>query len=201
MLTIEAQHDYLARAIRGHCAYYGRAGNGKRLEWFRYQVARTWRKWLARRSRLRRMNWDRMNELPNGIPCHRSRSRAHCKTPCANLSGEEPSASVAHARLCGGRRSVTTPPTRPTRAHLRARTLPDPGEMRQAVYAEGLPLTRQRVPSFGSREPGLRRDTRRADPGGAVRSGAGADRCSRLTCSVSLGTRRVPEHPTLDVVG
>ena len=67
-LPIEAQHVHLARAIRGHCAYYGLAGNGKRLEWFRYQVARTWRKWLARRSRLRRMNWDRMNELLKRYP-------------------------------------------------------------------------------------------------------------------------------------
>ena len=67
-LPIDAQHDYLARAIRGHCAYYGRTGNGKRLEWFRFQVARIWRKWLARRSRLRRMNWDRMNELLKRYP-------------------------------------------------------------------------------------------------------------------------------------
>ena len=67
-LPIEAQHDYLVRAIRGHCAYYGRTGNGKRLEWFRYQIARTWRKWLARRSRLRRMHWDRMNELLRQYP-------------------------------------------------------------------------------------------------------------------------------------
>ena len=29
-------------------------------EWFRYQVARTWRKWLARR---RCLNWDRMNDV------------------------------------------------------------------------------------------------------------------------------------------
>ena len=29
---------------------------GKCLRWFRYQVARMWRKWLAHRSRLRRMN-------------------------------------------------------------------------------------------------------------------------------------------------
>ena len=67
-LPVEAQHDYLARAIRGHCAYYGRTGNGKRLEWFRFQVARIWRKWLARRRRLRRMNWDRMNELLKRYP-------------------------------------------------------------------------------------------------------------------------------------
>ena len=67
-LPVEAQHDYLARAIRGHYAYYGLTGNGKRLEWFRFQVARIWRKWLARRSRLRRMNWDRMNELLKRYP-------------------------------------------------------------------------------------------------------------------------------------
>ena len=52
-LPLKAQYDYLVRAIRGHCAYYGLTGNDKRLRWFRYQVARIWRKWLARRSRLR----------------------------------------------------------------------------------------------------------------------------------------------------
>ena len=67
-LPIEAQHDHLVRAIRGHNAYYGRTGNGKRLEWFRYQVARTWRKWLARRSRRRCLNWDRMNEILKRYP-------------------------------------------------------------------------------------------------------------------------------------
>ncbi|MDE0054841.1 MAG: group II intron reverse transcriptase/maturase [Gammaproteobacteria bacterium] len=67
-LPIKAQHDHLARAIRGHYAYYGLTGNGKRLEWFRFQVARIWRKWLARRSRLRCMNWERMNEILKRYP-------------------------------------------------------------------------------------------------------------------------------------
>ena len=62
-LPIEAQREHLAKVIWGHCAYYGLTGNGKRLEWFRYQVIRIWRKWLARRSRLRCLNWNRMNEL------------------------------------------------------------------------------------------------------------------------------------------
>ena len=62
-LPVKAQQYYLARVIRGHCAYYGLTGNRKRLSWFRYQVTRVWRKWLTRRSRLRRLNWDRMNEL------------------------------------------------------------------------------------------------------------------------------------------
>ncbi len=51
-----------------HGPYYGLTGNGKRLEWFRYQVARIWRKWLSRRSRLRRLNWDRMNALLKRYP-------------------------------------------------------------------------------------------------------------------------------------
>ena len=38
------------------------------LEWFRYQVARTWRKWLTRRSRRRCLNWDRMNEILKRYP-------------------------------------------------------------------------------------------------------------------------------------
>ena len=67
-LPIAAQQEHLAKVIRGHCAYYGLTGNGKRLEWFRYQVTRTWRMWLARRSRLRRLNWDRMNELLKRYP-------------------------------------------------------------------------------------------------------------------------------------
>jgi len=67
-LPILLQREHLARMIRGHCAYYGLSGNGKRLEWFRYQVIRIWRKWLARRNRLRRMNWDRMNALLRQYP-------------------------------------------------------------------------------------------------------------------------------------
>ena len=67
-LPIAAQQDHLAKVIRDHCAYYGLTGNGKRLEWFRYQVTRIWRMWLARRSRLRRLNWDRMNELLKRYP-------------------------------------------------------------------------------------------------------------------------------------
>ena len=67
-LPIKAQHDYLVRAIRGHYAYYGLTGNGKRLEWFRYQVARTWRKWLARRSRRRCLTWDRNERDSQALP-------------------------------------------------------------------------------------------------------------------------------------
>ena len=67
-LPVHAQHDHLVRVIRGHYAYYGLRDNRKRLEWFRYQVARTWRQWLSRRSRRRCLTWDRMNAILKRYP-------------------------------------------------------------------------------------------------------------------------------------
>ena len=57
------QREHLARVIRGHCAYYGRIGNSARLSSFRFQVIHTWRKWLSRRSRSDRIDWDQMVSL------------------------------------------------------------------------------------------------------------------------------------------
>ena len=62
-LPIKQQQEYLSRVVRGHCGYYGVTGNGKRIGWFRTQVARSWRKWLSRRRRAGGLNWDRMNEV------------------------------------------------------------------------------------------------------------------------------------------
>jgi Transposase len=39
------------KVLRGHFAYYGVGGNGRRLRWFANQVVRIWRKWLSRRDR------------------------------------------------------------------------------------------------------------------------------------------------------
>ena len=49
--------------IRGHCNYYRLTGNGKRLGQFRYEVMRVWQKWLSRRIRKSRVNWERMTEV------------------------------------------------------------------------------------------------------------------------------------------
>ena len=49
--------------MRGHYAYYGISGNIKRLRWYAYQVVRIWEKWLSRRDRRRRLQWDRLNDL------------------------------------------------------------------------------------------------------------------------------------------
>lgn len=62
------QQKRLASTIRGHCNYYGLTGNGKRLGQFRYEVVRTWQKWLSRRSRKSRVNWERMAEVLKRYP-------------------------------------------------------------------------------------------------------------------------------------
>ena len=68
------QHAYLSRGIRGHCAYYGRTGNSARLSSFRYQVIQLWRKWLSRRSRSTRINWDQMMALLRQYPLPSARA-------------------------------------------------------------------------------------------------------------------------------
>jgi len=57
------QHTHLSRMIRGHCAYYGRTGNARRIGWYRYQLVRIWKKWLARRGRQGNLNWLRFSAM------------------------------------------------------------------------------------------------------------------------------------------
>ncbi|MBV9561631.1 MAG: group II intron reverse transcriptase/maturase [Bradyrhizobium sp.] len=47
----------------GHFAYYGITGNSRRLQQYHHEVMKTWRKWLARRTRSKRLPWDRLNAL------------------------------------------------------------------------------------------------------------------------------------------
>jgi group II intron reverse transcriptase/maturase len=56
---VREQHARLSRMIRGHCAYYGRTGNSKRLGWYCHQLERIWKKWLARRGHKSHLNWSR----------------------------------------------------------------------------------------------------------------------------------------------
>ncbi len=61
--SIRDQHRHLSSMMRGHFAYYGVGGNGRRLRWFAYQVVRIWQKWLSRRDRQNWFHWDRLNEF------------------------------------------------------------------------------------------------------------------------------------------
>ena len=68
--------DQLARLsalLVGHYAYYGTTGNIARLQQYRYQLTKTWRKWLARRTRSKRLPWDRFNAFLARHPLPRAR--------------------------------------------------------------------------------------------------------------------------------
>jgi RNA-directed DNA polymerase len=60
---IPEQQAHLAAMMRGHFAYYGIAGNGRRLRWYARQVVRIWKKWLSRRGRHGNVPWSRLTEL------------------------------------------------------------------------------------------------------------------------------------------
>jgi RNA-directed DNA polymerase len=60
---IPEQQAHLAAMMRGHFAYYGIAGNVRRLRWYARQVVRIWKKWLSRRGRHGNVPWSRLTEL------------------------------------------------------------------------------------------------------------------------------------------
>jgi RNA-directed DNA polymerase len=57
------QHARLSAKLVGHYAYYGITGNVAQLDRLFRQTARSWRKWLARRTRPHVLTWDRFNAL------------------------------------------------------------------------------------------------------------------------------------------
>jgi len=66
--SIRDQHRHLSAMMRGHCAYYGVGGNGRRLRWFAHKVVRIWQKWLSRRDRQSVVRWARLNEILKRYP-------------------------------------------------------------------------------------------------------------------------------------
>jgi hypothetical protein len=54
--------------LRGHYEYYGRPTNYRSLGQFYRKVLRIWREWLSRRTRGRRMTWERFVELRRQHP-------------------------------------------------------------------------------------------------------------------------------------
>ena len=65
---VNVQHAQLSAALVGHYAYYGVTGNIRRLQQYRHQVARTWRKWLERRTRGKRFTWTTFRALLDRHP-------------------------------------------------------------------------------------------------------------------------------------
>lgn len=68
----------LSQKLRGHYGYYGIPGNSAALCRFRFEVLRTWRKWLCRRSDRARIPWERWRrlEVRDALPAARIRQPA-----------------------------------------------------------------------------------------------------------------------------
>ena len=58
-LPILTQHARLSAKLQGHYAYYAITGNSRQLRRYARQTIKTWRKWLARRTRSKRLPWER----------------------------------------------------------------------------------------------------------------------------------------------
>jgi RNA-directed DNA polymerase len=67
------QHSRLCAKLTGHYAYYGITGNIRQLEGYNTQVTRLWRKWLERRTRVKRLSWTRFRALLERHPLPRPR--------------------------------------------------------------------------------------------------------------------------------
>jgi len=62
------QRARLSAKLVGHYAYYGITGNVAQLDRYFRQTARSWRKWLARRTRPHVLTWDRFGALLKRYP-------------------------------------------------------------------------------------------------------------------------------------
>jgi RNA-directed DNA polymerase len=60
---VDYQQRELNAKLRGHYQYYGRPTNSRSLSKFVHAVRRIWRTWLSRRTRGRRLTWQRFAKL------------------------------------------------------------------------------------------------------------------------------------------
>lgn len=70
---IAIQQATLNAKLRGHYQYYGRVSNFRPLCQFYSGVVRSWKKWLARRTRGAPLPWERYNQLLQRHPLLRPR--------------------------------------------------------------------------------------------------------------------------------
>jgi hypothetical protein len=67
-LPKKEQQSKLNEKLRGHDAYYGVTGNHPMLARLRWEVAKLWRKWLARCNRSRGPNWQQFVSMLRVFP-------------------------------------------------------------------------------------------------------------------------------------
>jgi group II intron reverse transcriptase/maturase len=70
---LDYQQRILNAKLRGHYQYYGRPTNYRCLEKFVHTVRRIWHRWLDRRTRGRRLTWQRFKRIHARYPLLRPR--------------------------------------------------------------------------------------------------------------------------------
>jgi group II intron reverse transcriptase/maturase len=65
---VEDQCRTLSQKLTGHYQYFGFPENKSSLQYFLYEVRHYWRKWLSRRTRGKRMSWNRFEQLERQNP-------------------------------------------------------------------------------------------------------------------------------------
>ncbi len=75
---IAKQHRELCAKVHGHIQYYGIRGNSEVLNSFVYWTQRLWKKWLSRRSRKAKKNWQWFSGILERFPLPRPVIRHMC---------------------------------------------------------------------------------------------------------------------------
>jgi RNA-directed DNA polymerase len=65
---VSEQQKTLNANLRGHYQYYGRPTNYRSIGQFYRRVQRIWREWLSRRTRGKRLTWERFKEILRQYP-------------------------------------------------------------------------------------------------------------------------------------
>jgi group II intron reverse transcriptase/maturase len=89
-LPLLEQHKALRAKLMGHYGYYGIRGNWDQLARYLSHTQRTWRKWLARRDRIRQLSWKKFRTWkvfqtlprPRILAIHAQQTLAGQRTRC-----------------------------------------------------------------------------------------------------------------------
>ena len=65
---VSEQQKALNAKLRGHYQYYGRRSNYRSIGQFYRRVQRIWKEWLGRRTRGKRLTWERFKEILHQFP-------------------------------------------------------------------------------------------------------------------------------------
>ena len=65
---VSEQQKTLNAKLRGHYQYYGRPTNYRSIGQFYRRVQRIWKEWLGRRTRGKRLTWERFKDILRQFP-------------------------------------------------------------------------------------------------------------------------------------